>query len=87
MRWLHTTCLLPLALAPVVLGQTGCAAFQNRILATTYVGVLADSSGNGVTIAEVQEYGQRDALQRGPAHNFQEWTISVQALSSGERAR
>ncbi|MCH8807714.1 MAG: hypothetical protein IH986_16745 [Planctomycetes bacterium] len=55
--------------------------------ATRYVGVLADSSGNVVTIAEVQEYGQRDALQRGAAHNFQEWTLSVRAPSSGERVR
>lgn len=87
MRWLHTTCLLRLAFAPVVLGQAGCAAFQNTTLATTYVGVLADSSGNVVTIAEVQDYGQRDALQRGAAHNFQEWTLSVRAPSSGERVR
>ncbi len=87
MRWLRTTCLLPLALAPVVLGQTGCALFQMSWVATPYLGVLADSSGNVVTIAEVQEYGQRDALQRGPAHNFHEWTLSIRAPSSSERVR
>ena len=84
MRWSHKKLLLRLALATTLAVQFGCAAFQMQVGKMIYVGVLPDSSGNVVTVTKVSAYGLRDALRRGPEHNFDEWTMSVWVPASSE---
>ena len=84
MRWSHKKCLLRLALAPTLAVQFGCAAFQSTTEAMIYVGVLPDSSGTVATVTKVYRYSLRDALRRGPEHNFYEWTMSVWVPGSSE---
>ncbi len=84
MWWSHKKCLLRLALAPILAVQFGCAAFQMTIESKIYVGVLPDSSGNVATVTEVSAHGLRDALRRGPEHNFYEWAMSVWVPASSE---
>ena len=84
MRWSHKKCLLRLALAPTLAVQFGCGAFQSTTEAMIYVGVLPDSSGTVATVTKVYRYSLRDALRRGPEHNFDEWAMSVWVPASSE---
>ncbi len=84
MWWSHKKRLFGLALAPMLAVQFGCAAFQITIESKIYVGVLPDSSGNVATVTEVSAHGLRDALRRGPEHNFYEWAMSVWVPASSE---
>jgi hypothetical protein len=85
MRWSHKKFLLRLALAATLAVQFGCAAFQSTSETMIYVGVLADSPGNVLTVTEVSAYGLGDMLRRGPEHNFHEWAMSVWVPASSER--